>query len=464
MIRIPYQELIRYREIKLMHKLSLLLSVQNESLRQSILNNNELNQFDVTALPAQQDWISQLAKTCPAVAVIGVNEFSESDYQALSKLEILNEMDLILISSGLPNTNLDKLMQLGAIFHYRMPLDLEILSETLQDVRQSHLLKSPVGQKVATSDLDQFGQLIGSSSPMHKLYRIIRRVAKTEASVLIIGESGSGKELVAQTIHQASDRSNEPFVAINCGAISPDLIDSELFGHNKGAFTGADKPHQGVFKQAQGGTLFLDEVTEMPIEHQVKLLRVLETGEYRRVGGQNVHLSDVRIIAATNRDPQTAIEEQTLREDLYFRLAHFPITVPPLKDRGSDIVGLAKHFIAHQNAQETKAKTILDSAIDKIANYDWPGNVRELKHTIERAFILADEVIKAEHIISETPFLETQNATEGLVPVGIPLTEIEKTAIVNTLDNNEGNKTKTAQDLGISVKTLYNKLDKYEVP
>ena len=250
---------------------------------------------------------------------------------------------------------------------------------------------------------------------------------------------------------------------INCGAISPDLVDSELFGHIKGAFTGADKSHQGVFKQAEGGTLFLDEITEMPIKQQVKLLRVLETGEYRRVGGQSVHLANTRIIAATNRDPKTAINQQELREDLYFRLAHFPITVPPLRERGTDIVGLAKHFIAHQNANETKNKTIVEAALNKIAIHDWPGNVRELKHTIERAFIVSDNVIKEEHIISNTPQLDTGSALEKSVPVGVTLIDIEKTAIVNTLGNNEGNKTKTAQELGISVKTLYNKLNKYEV-
>ncbi|MDF5356342.1 sigma-54 factor interaction domain-containing protein, partial [Vibrio parahaemolyticus] len=172
------------------------------------------------------------------------------------------------------------LMNLGAIFHYRKPVDIAILTDTLSEVSQYYQHKQDQGRKVSTSDLDQFGLLVGSSSPMHQLYRMIRRVAKTEANVLIVGESGSGKELVAQTIHLASERKKQPFRAINCGAISSELVDSELFGHEKGAFTGANKTHQGVFKQAEGGTLFLDEITEMPIEHQVKLLRVLETGEY----------------------------------------------------------------------------------------------------------------------------------------------------------------------------------------
>jgi DNA-binding NtrC family response regulator len=235
-----------------------------------------------------------------------------------------------------------------------------------------------------------------------------------------------------------------------------------LFGHEKGAFTGANQAHQGVFDQAKGGTLFLDEITEMPMEHQVKLLRVLETGEYRPVGSNQVKIADTRIVAATNRDPQVAIEEQFLREDLYFRLAHFPVNIPPLRERGSDIVGLAKHFIAHRNAAEAQSKSILDSALDKIASHNWPGNVRELKHSIERAFILADDVIKDEHLIFDTPPLETGTSLEDMVPAGVTLENIEKAAIINTLEENDGNKTETAQDLGISVKTLYNKLDKYQ--
>ncbi|MFA0217773.1 sigma 54-interacting transcriptional regulator, partial [Vibrio cyclitrophicus] len=262
--------------------------------------------------------------------------------------------------------------------------------------------------------------------------------------------------------HLASDRKNQPFIAINCGAISPELVDSELFGHEKGAFTGANRTHQGVFRQAEGGTLFLDEITEMPLEHQVKLLRVLETGEYRPVGSNATSIANTRVIAATNRDPQVAIEEQFLREDLYFRLAHFPIHVPPLRERGDDIVGLAKHFIAHRNANETTAKTIFTSALQKISAHAWPGNVRELKHCIERAFILADETIKDEHLIFDTPPLETGTTVEDMVPAGVSLEKIEKAAIINTLEENEGNKKETAQDLGISIKTLYNKLDKYQ--
>ncbi|MEZ8227432.1 MULTISPECIES: sigma-54 interaction domain-containing protein [Vibrio] len=441
---------------------TLFIELKDELLRSQINSLDELSSFEIIQSTMDVHWIDKLQQLQPDTAIVEVSRFTTDDFKSLSSATGLDKMDLIIISTGTPNKNLDMMMNHGAIFHYRKPVDMQILEDTLADFSQYFLQKQEEGRKVSTSDLDQFGMLVGSSKPMHKLYRTLRRVAKTDTNVLIVGESGAGKELVAQTIHLASDRKNQPFIAINCGAISPELVDSELFGHEKGAFTGANRTHQGVFRQAEGGTLFLDEITEMPLEHQVKLLRVLETGEYRPVGSNATSIANTRVIAATNRDPQVAIEEQFLREDLYFRLAHFPIHVPPLRERGDDIVGLAKHFIAHRNANETTAKTIFTSALQKISAHAWPGNVRELKHCIERAFILADETIKDEHLIFDTPPLETGTTVEDMVPAGVSLEKIEKAAIINTLEENEGNKKETAQDLGISIKTLYNKLDKYQ--
>lgn len=436
--------------------------VQDPLFKEAITSCQALNKFRQHDIAIADDWVSRFLEIKPDVAIVEVDHFTDADYQRLSGLDGIYDMDWVVISSGVPNEHLDKLVNLGAIFHYRKPVDIAIFVDTLSEISQYYQSKHAQGRKVFSSELDQFGLLVGSSAPMHQLYRMIRRVARIDANVLITGESGSGKELVAQTIHLASERKQQPFIAINCGAISPNLVDSELFGYEKGAFTGANKTHQGVFKQAEGGTLFLDEITEMPIEHQVKLLRVLETGEYRPVGGQTVHMADVRIVAATNRDPKVAIEEQFLREDLFFRLSHFPLAIPPLRERGEDIVGLAKHFISHRNANEDKTKTILDSALQKIALHDWPGNVRELKHSIERAFILADDVIRDEHLIFDTPPLETGTSIEDLVPAGVSLEDLEKAAIFNTLEENAGNKTESAQELGISVKTLYNKLEKYQ--
>ena len=440
----------------------LFVELKDQKLLSQISSLEELSRFDTISNNDNEHWIDSLQRLQPNAAIVEVSQFTNDDFVALSSATGLEELDLVIIGSGAPNKNLDMMMKSGAIFHYRKPVDIQILADTLADFSQYFLEKQEEGKKISTSDLDQFGMLVGSSRPMHNLYRTLRRVAKTEANVLIIGESGAGKELVAQTIHLASDRKEQPFIAINCGAISPELVDSELFGHEKGAFTGANRTHQGVFKQAEGGTLFLDEVTEMPLEHQVKLLRVLETGEYRPVGSNTLCIANTRIIAATNRDPQVAIEEQFLREDLYFRLAHFPINIPPLRERGSDIVGLAKHFIAHRNANEAAPKAITASAIEKIAAHSWPGNVRELKHCVERAFILADDTIKDEHLIFDTPPLETGTTLEERVPAGVTLEKIEKAAIIKTLEENQGNKKETAEDLGISIKTLYNKLDKYQ--
>jgi DNA-binding NtrC family response regulator len=294
---------------------------------------------------------------------------------------------------------------------------------------------------------------------MRKLFRVIRKAAASHVNVLVNGESGVGKELVANTIHLMSDRRDQEIMTLNCGAISPELIESELFGHIKGAFTGATETRTGIFEQADGSTLFLDEVTEMPLEQQVKLLRVLETGEFKKVGSNEIQHCDVRVVSATNRDPAQAINDEIFREDLYFRLAQFPIKVPPLRARGEDIVGLAQHFLAYRNNEENTATVISEAALEKLSSHAWPGNVRDLKYTIERAYILAESVIEANHILLDS--LE-EPTTSLSVPEGLSLEEIEKQAILKTLDETGGKKNETAERLGISVKTLYNKLEKYK--
>ncbi|MDP5255122.1 MULTISPECIES: sigma-54-dependent Fis family transcriptional regulator [unclassified Vibrio] len=440
---------------------SLFIDIQDPKLSAQVQKLAVVGQFSLQHRQQNENWLDSVVRLQPNVVVAEITTFNQKQYENLKGTLSIQNCELIIISSGDPNVYLEKLLTQGAIFHYRHPVSLNALSENLEDAYVYYSEVEAQGETIVHSSLDQYGMLVGSSKPMRDLYRIIRRVAKTDTNILIVGESGSGKELVAQTLHLASHRHQQPFIAINCGAIAPDLIDSELFGHQKGAFTGANRQHEGVFEQAKGGTLFLDEITEMALEHQVKLLRVLESGEYRPVGSQEIRYADTRIIAASNRNPQTAIDEQFLREDLYFRLTQFPISVPPLRERGQDIVGLAKHFIAHRNAGEQTIKSILPSAIEKIEQHNWPGNVRELKHCIERAWILADDVIGDEHLIFDTPPLETGATDTPTVPLGMPLEEVEKAVIIKTLEEKEGNKTEAAQDLGISIKTLYNKLDKY---
>ncbi|WP_215398754.1 sigma-54 interaction domain-containing protein [Rheinheimera oceanensis] len=439
----------------------LFLHVQDSGLATQLLQSPAVRRFVVVRSSDSAPWSEQLQQQPCELAFIQADKHSQADYQRLLNSKLLTEIDFIVVSDGSPDPVLDQMMRSGAGYHFRQPLDMACILDILQDFYEQ-LSTSRQQAKASASALDQFGLLVGSSRSMLKLYRTLRKVAVTEANVLITGESGAGKELVANTLHLASYRAEQPFVAVNCGALSPELVDSELFGHNKGAFTGALREHKGVFTQAEGGTLFLDEITEMPLDQQVKLLRVLESGEYRPVGSDKVCQANVRIVAATNRDPQQAIAEGALREDLYFRLAQFPVHVPPLRDRGDDICGLAQHFLAYRNAKEQQQKELAAETLHLIAQHTWPGNVRELKHAIERAYILADKQILPEHLLLETLTDDSDEQCLTEVPCGVSLEELEKAAILNTLEQNAGNKTDTAQQLGISVKTLYNKLEKYQ--
>ena len=305
----------------------------------------------------------------------------------------------------------------------------------------------------------RFGALYGGSPPMQEMYLRIEKVAPTSATVLIVGESGSGKEVVARTIHDRSTHGRAPFVAVNCGAIPGNLIEAELFGYEKGAFTGATRMHRGCFERAEGGTLFLDEVTEMAPEMQVRLLRVLETSRFTRVGGEEDLRACVRVIAATNRDPRQAVSEGLLREDLMYRLEVFPITLPPLREREGDAELLAERFLAELNEAEGTRKAFSRQAITTIRAHRWPGNVRELKNAVQRAFIMADTEIALDFAALDCapPLGNCLRVT-----VGTPLAEIERKAIYATLDLCEGNKRRCAGMLGVSLKTLYNRLAEYQ--
>lgn len=303
-------------------------------------------------------------------------------------------------------------------------------------------------------------KIVGRSPAAFTLARAIVRAAPTEASVLIVGESGTGKEIVARAVHARSSRSDAPFVAVNCGAISASLAESELFGHEKGSFTGASATTSGCFERAHPGTLFLDEITEMPMSMQVQLLRILETGQYHRVGGSEQLQVNVRIIAATNRDPKVAVQEGRFRSDLLYRLAVFPIWVPPLRDRKSDIAYLSQRFLDELNAQENTKKQFSSKTIEKLENHNWPGNIRELKNHITRAFILADDVL--DMAPAATTFrVPAPLATEGYlkIPIGTPLNTAQHAIVMATLEHYDGDKRRAALALGISPKTLYNRLE-----
>jgi transcriptional regulator with PAS, ATPase and Fis domain len=305
--------------------------------------------------------------------------------------------------------------------------------------------------------------MIGASLEMRKIYQVIEQAAPTSASVLVHGESGTGKELVAQTVHQLSPRSGHPFVPLNCAAIPDSLLESELFGHEKGAFTGAIARRQGCFELANRGTLFLDEISEMTPTTQAKLLRVLQERTFRPLGGIREQSVDIRVIAATNVEPLEAVRTGKLREDLFYRLNVFNIRLPPLRDRKDDIPILAQAFIKEFNARNSRSVAgLTDTAMQVIERYDWPGNVRELRNVMERSTIVAGGALID---LADLPPLTNPAATSravaagGLTP-GTTVDQAERQLIEVTLQHTGGNKTRAAEMLGISLKTLHNKLNR----
>jgi DNA-binding NtrC family response regulator len=353
-------------------------------------------------------------------------------------------------------------LRLGAVDYLIKPIKISHLKNILARIAQPTDLKSEINTlRGELRRLGHFGRLMGSSPAMQQIYDQISRVAPTSATVLITGESGTGKEIVAQTIHELSRRHKQVFLPVNCGAISPQLIESELFGHEKGSFTGATREHKGFFERANGGTIFLDEITEMPIELQVKLLRVLETGVFMRVGSNKAIDTDVRIIAATNRLPEEAVATGKLREDLLYRLQVFPIQLPPLRGRGEDLELLIADFINEANKHDGTHKMLSARALAALKKYHWPGNVRELKNIIQRAFIMADETIELENL---PPELEVGNVDgpSFTVSVGSTVAEVERRLIMSTLAYCQGAKDRAAKMLGLSLKTIYNRLKEYE--
>jgi len=339
-----------------------------------------------------------------------------------------------------------------------MPLHETLTAEPTNDIVVA-LPFVAAARAASAPALGRFGRLYGSSTVMQDVYRMIEKVAPTEATVFITGESGCGKELVARTIHERSPRAHGAFVAINCGAIPQNLIEAELFGHERGAFTGANRQHRGCFERAEGGTLFLDEITEMTPEMQVRLLRVLETGRFMRVGGDGEIRTNVRVLTATNRDALDAVRDGRLREDLMYRLAVFPITLPPLREREGDTELLAEHFLQNLNVEGGSSKRFSRAALTTIRAYHWPGNVRELKNAVHRAFIMAEDLVELDLAGLACPAVEGECLR---VPVGTSLAEMERQAIFATLDHCRGNKRRAAEMLGVSLKTLYNRLTAYQ--
>jgi len=338
----------------------------------------------------------------------------------------------------------------------RLRIVLERALEKKETMREVQLLRRRIAALAPGTDM------IGSGPAMQRVFELVNKVAPSNASVVIAGQSGTGKEVVARAIHNLSPRNEKPFVALNCSAIPATLIESELFGYERGAFTGADQRRMGNFELAHNGTLFLDEVGELPLELQAKFLRVLEERRFRRLGGRAEVEVDVRVICATNRDLKEEIRRGRFREDLYFRLHVFTIVLPPLRERREDVPLLVHHFIEKFNGETGKrVQGLSPAAMGTLQGYAWPGNIRELRNTLERAMILVDgDVITEEQL---PPDMQSSRPEAAMlrVPLGVPLDRVEKDYILASLQKNGGNKARTAEVLGISEKTLYNKLNRW---
>jgi len=408
-----------------------------------------------------------ISRLVPDVAIVDLKLPDGSGLDLLHRIkEQYSDISVIILTGHATVDSAVKALKVGAEDYVTKPVDLPRLQVILKSLEDKQMMKQEILElRRQLQKMGALGHLVGKSPRMQKLFEEIEMVANTDANVFIVGESGSGKEVVANTIHSLSRRRNKPFIAFNCGAISPTLIESEIFGHEKGAFTNAIKRREGYFETAKGGTVFLDEITEMPIELQVKLLRVLEEGKFRRVGGNDEINIDARIIAASNRDPQKAIQDGRMREDLYYRLNVFPIEVPPLRERLEDIPLFAHFFLQKLNETEDKKVENIDGEfIEALQAYDWQGNVRELRNVINRAFIMARSDTLTVECLPEK-FLgarKRRSKSAVQIPLGQPMEEVERIVIEETLHMTDGDRRKTAEILGISYKTLYNKTKKYK--
>lgn len=380
---------------------------------------------------------------------------------------------LIITAFGTVDTAVEA-MKLGAFDFLQKPFEPDVVRLKVQGAlelraaRRARQRLESENEILRAEQHDAVGQLVGESPAIKSIHHVVSKVALTDCSVLIQGESGTGKELVAHAIHHASARAKGPFIKVNCGALTDSLLESELFGHEKGAFTGAVKRRLGRFELADGGTLFLDEVGDVSPAMQVKLLRVLQERAFERVGGEATITVDTRVIAATNRDLQAAIANGSFREDLYYRLHVVPIALPPLRERREDIPLLAGHFVAKSAPQiNARVKTISEEALRQLATHEWRGNVRELQNAIEQSLVFAtgeqiDVADLPEHLRDTTngPALTIPNRD---LPLPEILEELERQLIVKAFDESDGVKTETARKLGIKTSALYYKLEKYKI-
>jgi DNA-binding NtrC family response regulator len=416
--------------------------------------------FVVATAPNLKQAREEMATNPPDILLVDLHLPDGTGFDLVEGLEPEVAPEVVLITGQASVETAVESLRRGVADYLTKPVDFARVKMALGNVSRALEMRGEITTlRGELRKLGRFGPMIGASPAMQKVYDLIGRVASTDACVLISGETGTGKELVAETIHRLSRRGRQPFLAINCGALSAHLIESELFGHERGSFTGAEKMHKGYFERAHGGTLFLDEVTEAA-EIQVRLLRALETSTITRVGGTEPTKVDVRIVAATSRKVDEAVAAGKLREDLFYRLNVFPIQLPPLRERGDDIELLADHVLAELNREAGTSKHFTRACLDRLHRHSWPGNVRELQNVIRRAFILAEGDVGVDSLPIEVN--EELSATSLVTRVGTPIAEAEKRLILATLEHCDGDKKKAADVLKISLKTLYNRLNEYK--
>lgn len=375
---------------------------------------------------------------------------------------------LVLTAFGTMENAIRTVHDLGAFWFLEKPIQAQALRVLLdRAAKQGRMTEEADRLQRELSFRGVLDRLVGTSPGMQQVFSLIRQVAPSRAAVLVTGESGTGKELVARAIHRLSTRAEGPFVAINCAALPESLMESELFGHEKGAFTGAVQRRAGCFELSAGGTLLLDEIGDMPMVTQAKLLRVLEDSKVRRLGSDRELEVDVRVVAATNRDLDKAIEEQQLREDLYYRLNVFRIHLPPLRERREDVIPIAEALIRDMNEKhECRVTGVHPEVAETLRNHGWPGNVRELRNVVERAVIIAGEgTVLPSHLIGSfgtpEPLPQVEDENSVRLAVGTTVRDAEKALLLKTLEHTGNNKTRAAQILGVSLKTLHNKLKEY---
>ena len=420
--------------------------------------------FTVATAASLREARRQMLLQEPDVVLLDLMLPDGSGMELFKDVKALPNTELVLITGHASLDTSIQALRLGAADYLIKPTSLKQLQGVLSRVTRPSALQLAAGDMQSQLDAEgHFGALWGRSEPMRVVYQQIARVAVTAVSVFLTGESGSGKEVVARTVHDLSRRRNKPFLALNCGAISPNLIESEIFGHEKGSFTGADRQHLGFFERTSGGTLFLDEITEMPADLQVKLLRVLETGTYMRVGSTQVQEADVRLIAATNREPMQAVASGKLREDLMYRLNVFPIHLPPLRERSEDVGLIAEHFLRDISDREGQAKRFAPEALIALSAYRWPGNVRELRNIVYRAYVMTTGSMVVDACVPQPSGTapDAGGAPALTFRVGTSLAEIDRRVTLVTLEHFGRHKEKTAAALGVSLKTLYNRLKEY---